>query len=176
MDAGSYRVEYEDVLRAIGNYLDANFFRYITVVETPDGFLIKGATLETSAAGAKLRSQTYLFTNDDIELVLEQALARRGSGVRPGTSELRSPSRYENSLRAIGRQVDDEKLHDIVIMQVENGLRVKSMTRPDAMARDAGPMLERLFTDGDLDGMIEDMLAGRRGKSAMENRAKRWPF
>lgn len=77
--SGRYRFRYEDVFRAVGNYIDTSLFRDITIVETPEGFLIKGHVAQESSSGWTTVAQTYLFTNDDIDVILEQAYARRGA-------------------------------------------------------------------------------------------------
>jgi hypothetical protein len=75
--SGRYRFRYEDVLRALGNYIDENHFKDVTVLETPEGFLIKGQTLEETASGWATNPQTYLFTNEDLDAILEEAYKRR---------------------------------------------------------------------------------------------------
>ncbi len=75
---GRYRVRYEDTLRALGNYLDGQRFTRIAIVETPEGFLVKGYVASDDREGAMhLAPQTYLFTNEDIDILLEQAYSRR---------------------------------------------------------------------------------------------------
>jgi hypothetical protein len=74
---GQRRVRYEDAFRALGNYLDANRFTQITVVETPEGFLIKGYVLGDGPSGHHVIPTTYLFTNEDIDTLLENAYGRR---------------------------------------------------------------------------------------------------
>lgn len=77
--SGSARVRYEDAFRAVGNYLDANEFSQIVVVETPEGFLIKGQVASGQGAGDTVYSspQTYLFANEDIDTLIEAAYERR---------------------------------------------------------------------------------------------------
>ena len=76
---GRYRFRYEDVLRSLGNYIDENHFKDVTVVETIEGFLIKGQVIEENASGWATRPQTYLFTNEDLDAILEAAYERRES-------------------------------------------------------------------------------------------------
>ncbi|MBX6753366.1 hypothetical protein [Thermorudis peleae] len=79
---GRYRTRYEDTLRALGHYLDAHHFTRIALVETPEGFLVKGYRVEeTKLTGeSTLAPETYLFTNEDLEALLEEAYRRRGQG------------------------------------------------------------------------------------------------
>jgi hypothetical protein len=76
---GRYRFRYEDVFRALGNYIDANLFKDVTIVETSEGFLIKGQVVQEVASGWTSTPQTYLFTNEDLDAILEEAYGRRDS-------------------------------------------------------------------------------------------------
>ncbi|MGA7669504.1 MAG: hypothetical protein WBW04_03730 [Nitrolancea sp.] len=77
--SGKSRTRYEDAFRAVGNYLDSNAFRQIVVVETPEGFLIKGQVAGAETANGAIYSypQTYLFTNEDVDTLMEAAYERR---------------------------------------------------------------------------------------------------
>lgn len=77
--SGSYRLRYEDMFRALGNYIDANHFKDVTILETEEGFLIKGQVIREHAAGLLSEPRTYLFTNDDLDAILEEAYRRRGT-------------------------------------------------------------------------------------------------
>jgi hypothetical protein len=68
---------YEDIFRALGNYIDVNTFTDVTIVETGEGFLIKGKVVREQGAGPVTESQTYLFTNEDLDDILEAAYGRR---------------------------------------------------------------------------------------------------
>ncbi len=86
--SGMSRVRYEDAFRAVGNYLDANTFTQIVIVETPEGFLIKGQVASGEGVGDTIYSypQTYLFTNEDIDTLIEAAYQRRGKTGQLGQS------------------------------------------------------------------------------------------
>lgn len=75
--SGRYRFRYEDVFRALGNYIDANQFKDVTILETAEGFLIKGQVIQQHAAGLSSEPRTYLFTNEDLDAILEEAYGRR---------------------------------------------------------------------------------------------------
>ncbi|ACZ38530.1 hypothetical protein [Sphaerobacter thermophilus] len=80
---GTRRVRYEDTFRAIGHYLDEHRFTRIALIETPEGFLIKAyATVDSRSDSTFGVPQTYLFTNEDIDHLLENAYARRRSPSR----------------------------------------------------------------------------------------------
>ncbi|HVX29422.1 MAG TPA: hypothetical protein VHA53_03000 [Nitrolancea sp.] len=77
--SGTARVRYEDAFRAVGNYLDQNRFSQVVLVETPQGFLIKGQIAASTGVGDQHYSypETYLFSNEDIDNLLESAYERR---------------------------------------------------------------------------------------------------
>jgi hypothetical protein len=75
--SGRFRFRYEDVFRALGNYIDASMFKDVSVVETPEGFLIKGQVVRESGSGWTTSAETYLFTNEDLDVILEEAYGRR---------------------------------------------------------------------------------------------------
>lgn len=77
---GRYRFRYEDVFRALGNYIDANQFKDVTIVETNEGFLIKGQAIQQTAESWASTPLSYLFTNDDLDAILEAAYNRRIRG------------------------------------------------------------------------------------------------
>ncbi len=80
--SGRYRTRYEDTLRALGHYLDQERFTRILVVETPEGFLVKGyvASPGRDEEIVTLSPETLLFTDDDLVRLLEEAYRRRGTG------------------------------------------------------------------------------------------------
>lgn len=74
---GRYRFRYEDVFRALGNYIDEQQFKDVSIVETAEGFLIKGQVVQETAEGWGSTPQSYLFTNEDLDAILEDAYNRR---------------------------------------------------------------------------------------------------
>ncbi|MEM2002589.1 MAG: hypothetical protein QXT77_08100, partial [Candidatus Methanomethylicaceae archaeon] len=79
---GRYRTRYEDTLRALGHYLDQHRFTRIAVIETPEGFLVKGyvAAPGRDEESLSLAPETLLFTDADLIQLLEEAYRRRGTG------------------------------------------------------------------------------------------------
>lgn len=72
-----FRFRYEDVFRALGNYIDVHHFTDVTILETAEGFLIKGRVVQEHSASPSAEPRTYLFTNEDLEAILEDAYGRR---------------------------------------------------------------------------------------------------
>lgn len=72
---------YEDVLRALGHYLDESRYFRFAVVELPDGFLIKGRSLldRRSVSGVRAVSQTLRLDQAEMDALLADARARRAT-------------------------------------------------------------------------------------------------
>lgn len=121
---GSPRQDWEEVLRSIGAYLDERGMREILFVETDDGFILQGTTIEgaSSAWGDALgttRTETVRFGDEEVAGLMEQAAARRGQPPRE------TPQRYEGELRVIGRYIDEHKPRDIFFFEQDGAYVVR---------------------------------------------------
>ena len=75
---GTGRVDYEDVLRAIGHFIDEHNFKEVCILELEEGILVRGLVYTANRTGYRTISEAYLFTNEDIDRILEEAYQRRG--------------------------------------------------------------------------------------------------
>lgn len=74
-------IRYEDILRAIGRYIDANSIQDVILLQSPEGILLRGyREAELSQRGPMLVQ--HLFTVADIATIDEEARKRRGTGSR----------------------------------------------------------------------------------------------
>ncbi len=76
---GTGRIEYEDVLRAIGYFIDQNNIKEVCIIELKEGLLVRGLVYAANRSGYQTMSESFLFTNEDLEKILEDAYQRRGS-------------------------------------------------------------------------------------------------
>lgn len=90
--SGTNRVDYEDVLRAIGFFVDQNNIKEVCIVELREGILVRGVRYTSDRAGYQTISETFLFTNEDLEKVLEDAYKRRTGPSKGGIFRLKSHS------------------------------------------------------------------------------------
>jgi len=74
------RASYQDVLRALGHYIDQHGFREIRLIETEDGLILQGLTPGEGAGQISTR-ETYLLTLQDLEALLLDAYKRRGTKI-----------------------------------------------------------------------------------------------
>lgn len=137
---GSPRQHYEEVLRSMGAFLDQRGMREIMLTEVPDGFIVQGLVGTPAQVKAwavprlQVDKETYTFVDDDIARFIEEALARRHGD--PPESEGGGPvvGQYEDTLRIIGRYVDQQKPRDISLLEQDGAyvIRVLMGTRQGA--------------------------------------------
>ncbi len=72
-------VRYEDLLRAIGGYIDKHGLTDVLITQIPDGVLLKGTAIEQQPRGASEKITAVLFTNDDVIGLLDESTRRRGN-------------------------------------------------------------------------------------------------
>lgn len=75
-------VRYEDILRAIGRYIDANHIQDVILLQSEDGILLRGYRRSGDAGGGGASLIQHLFTDQDLRAIDEQSRHRRGSGSR----------------------------------------------------------------------------------------------
>ena len=172
--SGRYRIRYGDILRAVGHFLDSSLFRDLTLVETPEGFIVKGGKIRTGETGTGYVPQSFLFNDDDLETLLDQAIERRGAEL-PVESLLPSISidgervRYEDVLRSIGLLLDRTGWHEVVLIQTSTGFHVKGVSK-DAP-------VDRQIDSTALNGLLDDLRKSRAPEDLKSEagRRKLWP-
>jgi hypothetical protein len=73
--AGLGKTDYQDVLRAIGHYLDSNRLQDVRLWEHEDGIVLQGRFQDDASSSF----QSIIFSDDDLNQLLEAAYARRGT-------------------------------------------------------------------------------------------------
>jgi hypothetical protein len=71
-------VRYEDLLRAVGSYIDQHGFTDVLITQLPDGVLLKGTVIDRSMHVPHERISAVLFTNEDVVKLLDASARRRG--------------------------------------------------------------------------------------------------
>jgi hypothetical protein len=71
---------YQERLRAIGRKLDDDHLRFATLVELPDGFLLKAEQLAARGAGeaATWTPHTIRFNDSDVTTLVDASYEQRG--------------------------------------------------------------------------------------------------
>lgn len=78
-------VRYEDLLRAVGGYIDEHGFTDVLITQIPEGVLLKGTVIDRKNRAVNQRISAVLFTNEDVLRLLDESFKRRGD-----TDKLRS--------------------------------------------------------------------------------------
>lgn len=77
--AGLSSTDYQDILRAIGAFIDGNNLRDIRIWEHEDGLIVQARGRDDSEGSPY---QTYLLTDDDLRNLLQKAYERRNLPLR----------------------------------------------------------------------------------------------
>ena len=64
-------------MQALGHFIDQNGLREITLVELREGILVKGISYTAERSGYQTISQSYLFTIEDLERIVNENDERR---------------------------------------------------------------------------------------------------
>ena len=76
---GVSQTDYQDVLRALGRFIDANEYVGIRIIETEEGLIFQGRPApHTGRAKPGPQIETYLITDDDLRNLLHDAYEQRG--------------------------------------------------------------------------------------------------
>lgn len=73
---------YEDILRAVGRYVDQHDLQDVVVMQIEEGVLVRGVAPVSDRRSAGRQYVQHLFTQDDLEQIDEEARRRRGQGTR----------------------------------------------------------------------------------------------
>ncbi|HEX6506830.1 MAG TPA: hypothetical protein VF221_04285 [Chloroflexota bacterium] len=125
------QVSYEQALRVIGRYLDAEPTYHLSVVEVADGF-----TVRSHASRFKSDGRTVQFTWDRLNDLLVYHTAGRGLSRRHHRHRgiwADFPNGHEDFFRALGFQLDSENASSLTVDEVPEGVTVSYM-RPDKSA------------------------------------------
>jgi hypothetical protein len=165
---GSPRQDYEEVMRSIGAFLDQRGMREVLVVEAPDGFIVQGLVVETSATGAwsehlgQQTKETFTFLDDDIALFMEEGQARRDSQKR--AVAWGQGGYYEQSFRVIGRYIDEQKSRDIFFFEQDGAFVLRLLMSTQTGSRHV--LVE--FTRDEVEAMVAQGPALRNEKTKVQ--------
>jgi hypothetical protein len=122
------RVSYEQALRVIGRFLDAEPTYHLSVVEVADGF-----TVRSQSSRFKSDGRTIQFTWDRLNDLLVYHTAGRGLNRRHHRHRgiwADFPNGHEDFFRALGFNLDNESAGSLTVDEVPEGVTV-SYLRPN---------------------------------------------
>ena len=74
---GLAKTDYQDVLRAIGLFIDEHGYTDVRIIEIEDGVVLQGRVREQHSIGVS-SYETFLITDDDLKEMVRTAAERRG--------------------------------------------------------------------------------------------------
>jgi len=160
---GSPRQDFEEVFRSIGAFLDQRGMREVLLVEAPDGFIVQGLVVSGGGGSAwdesmgQQTKETLTFLDDDIARFMEEAIARRGSGLP--AADWASAGQYEKAFRVLGRYMDEQKPRDVFFFEQDGAYVVRLLMSGQTGSRHV--LAE--FTREDIEAMIAAGPAYRGG-------------
>jgi hypothetical protein len=69
---GTNRIDYEDVMRALGHFIDEKNLREICLIELKEGMLLRGIRYTAEHGVYEMLSESFLFTNEDLERIVNE--------------------------------------------------------------------------------------------------------
>ncbi len=130
---GTPRQDWEDVLRAVGAYADRERLKEILLLELDGGILLQGLAFSSgswSDSAGTLSKRTIELTDDQLGTLLDEAIARRGSGIE-AHPETGVPSFYEQALRVMGRWLDARRPRDVFFLEQEGAFVLRTLETGD---------------------------------------------
>jgi hypothetical protein len=116
--SGEERVPYEEMLRAVGLYLDDEGAQGFSLLEVTDGMSLRYQRSADSSERAAVQ-----FTWDDLRALNANARQRRGrrAGSRkPAAAEARH--KYQDFLRLLGHELEKVPAYTIALDELEDGV------------------------------------------------------
>ena len=74
---GLQRSDYQDVLRALGYFIDDHGYSDVRIIETEDGVVVQGRVSDRNEIGES-SYETFLITDEDIKEMVRDSFWRRG--------------------------------------------------------------------------------------------------
>jgi hypothetical protein len=151
---GSPRQDWEEVLRSIGAFADAERLKELLVLELEGGFLLQGLGMPGGGADSDsfgaLAKRTYELTDDQVAELMDAASAKRGSAgddqPHPDLSNY-----YELAMRIVGAYIDQQRAHDVFLFEQDGSFVIRLLA---LSATRSGHQLAE-FTRDEILAMIE---------------------
>lgn len=152
---GSPRQDWEEVLRSVGAFADAQGLKELLFLELEGGFLLQGLGVQAGGAdsdsyGATAK-RTYELTDDQVAEMMDARAGERGSADsdRPAAD---LTNYYELSMRIMGAYIDQQRAHDVFLFEQDGSYVLRLFGT--AGSRGAGHQLAE-FTKDEILAMIE---------------------
>ncbi len=127
---GSPRQDWEEVLRSVGAFADAERLKEILFLELDAGFILQGLVLPAAGAFAEgsgsLKKQTYELVEDQIGQLVDERAAARAAADQTPHAEI--GNYYEQALRVLGAYVDKQRARDLFFFEQDGSFVLRILT------------------------------------------------
>ena len=158
---GTPRQDWEEVLRCVGQFADAEGLKELLLLERDEGFLLQGLRFMGGGAASdtlgSLGKRTYELSDERIAEMMDERHAERGSGVAEHDGQI--TRYYERALRVLGTYLDGQRPHDVFFFEQEGSFVVRLF---GTTGSHAGSHSLAEFTRDDILAMIESAEQQRR--------------
>ena len=152
---GSPRQDWEEVLRSIGAFADAERLKDLLFLELEGGFLLQGLGLHAGGADSdsfgSAAKRTYELTDDQVAELMDVNAAKRGS-VDADVPHPDLANYYELAMRVVGNYIDTQHAHDVFLFEQDGSFVLRLFGV--AGSRGAGHHLAE-FTKDEILAMID---------------------
>ena len=152
---GSPRQDWEEVLRSVGAFADAEQLKELLFLELEGGFLLQGLGLKQGGADSdsfgSAAKRTYELTDEQVAELMEANAAKRGSADAE-VPQADLSNYYELGMRILGAYIDEQKAHDVFLFEQEGSFVLRLFGV--AGSRGAGHQLSE-FTKDEILAMIQ---------------------
>ena len=77
MSVEKERLEYGEILRVLGHFVQQERLTDISILEYADGWIVHGLTFEASGTGFLRTNKDYVLSHDDLQKLYEQFKRQR---------------------------------------------------------------------------------------------------
>jgi hypothetical protein len=151
---GSPRQGWEEVMRGVGAFVDAERLKEILFLELEGGFVLQGLGLQAAGADSdsfgSTAKRTYELTDDQVGELMDAATTKRGS-VEADRPHAELTNYYEQAMRILGAYIDNQKAHDVFLFEQEGSFVLRLF---GVSSSRAGHQLSE-FTRDEILAMIE---------------------
>jgi hypothetical protein len=152
---GSPRQDWEEVLRSVGAFADAERLKELLFLELEGGFLLQGLGLHQAAADSdsfgSAAKRTYELTDDQVAELMDANSAKRDS-VDADRPHADLSNYYELAMRVLGAYIDQQRAHDVFLFEQDGSFVLRLFGV--AGSHGAGHQLSE-FTKDEILAMIE---------------------
>lgn len=161
-------VPYEHRLRIVGRHLDRDGYRGATIVEVPDGMVVRAIDSQT------MQPVVLEILDTDIPELLSEVRSARGNGERSHHHPL-LPTGYEDVLRAVGYRLDQEAARWITVTELATQLVVAGWVMRTGHHHSSYQPLEIVLPPDSIERMLDAAFRRRRtaqGRRTIFNRLR----